>query len=244
MRHIWSSTGNGLQSHTGLSSDSQPVEIFLKCVNRELENFIVNEIYANQQKVEVKHNKVNWGRFIVSSISLVINKEQNEDPSSVSPGYQILQNVSSLHQSDCRQVLCFGKADWAGSNASGQNWPVYYQHVWYMNVFQYVYSSSAYTGTCTSNTENTELGLSGSLAFITVLVGFVVIVFCCHISSPWSFCQPSKVYFPAPILLCQNTATCCLFTVNKHGTAHTLTQNITSDHVYLSCRHYMAATCR
>jgi hypothetical protein len=53
-RHIYSDTSSGVEPHTGLSSGSQPIEIFQKCVNCELVNLIEEETNAYQQKVKDK----------------------------------------------------------------------------------------------------------------------------------------------------------------------------------------------
>jgi hypothetical protein len=55
MRHIYSDTGSAVEPHTGLKSDSQPVEIFLKFVRSGLVYLIVDETVSYQQNMKDKH---------------------------------------------------------------------------------------------------------------------------------------------------------------------------------------------
>jgi hypothetical protein len=54
VRHICSNAGSGVQTHTGLGSDSQPVAFFLKFLNGEVVDLIVTETNSYQQKVKNK----------------------------------------------------------------------------------------------------------------------------------------------------------------------------------------------
>jgi hypothetical protein len=47
MTYVYSDTGSGVQSHTGLSSDNQLVEIILKFVSGEIVNLIAEEAFCS-----------------------------------------------------------------------------------------------------------------------------------------------------------------------------------------------------